>query len=307
MKHIFIVNPISGKNDAGKTMVPAIIEAAAARALSYEIEITREPKHATRLAAQYAENGGPVRLYAVGGDGTLNEVMAGAYPYKNAAVAAVPVGSGNDYVRNFGVAEDFLNIAQLLEGRAIPVDLMKVDHGISLAITSVGLDADVAYGIPKYRRVPALGGSMAYNASIIENLLKPIGKRVRITIDGRATEGTYLIATVCNGQTYGGGYRAAPEADLQDGVLDIILVKKISRLSIAGIIGKYKQGKHFSGGKIIPSLQNMIEHFTGHEVDITPLDKKGFILNEDGECGPAPRLHAKVMPLAAAWKGKFVE
>lgn len=299
MRHIFIVNPVSGKTDAGKSMVPKIKEAAAAMEIKPEIVMTQRPKHATELAEAYAAEGQAVRLYAVGGDGTLNEVLAGAYPHKNAEVASIPVGSGNDFVRNFGTAEDFLDLRGQLEGTALDIDLMQVDGGISAAITSVGLDADVAYKIPKYRRIPLMGGSMAYNISIVENLLKPMGKRVRVTIDGRQMEGNYLIATVCNGQTYGGGFCAAPVASLTDGILDIILVQKVSRLKIAGIIGKYKKGLHFENGEIVPAFRGIIEYHRGAEVEIQPLDKDDFVLNVDGECGPAPRLYAKVMPLAA--------
>lgn len=302
MKHVFIVNPVSGKTNAGKNMVPLIEAAAQKCGIEFELDYTEAPRHAVQLARQYAEGGEAVRLYAVGGDGTLNEVMCGSYPYKNAEVACIPVGSGNDFVRNFGVAEDFLKLAEQIKGKAIPIDLMQVDDGISAAITSVGLDADVAYRIPKYRRIPLLGGSMAYNISIVESLLSPLGKAVRITVDGQAYEGKYLIAAVCNGKTYGGGFCAAPVANLQDGILDVIMVKKVSRLRIAGIIGKYKNGRHFNQGEIIPEFKDIISYYRCKEVEIVPAEKPEFVVNVDGECAPAPRLYAKVMPLA----GRFV-
>jgi diacylglycerol kinase (ATP) len=302
MKHVFVVNPVSGKTDAGKMMVPKIKAAAAAAGIEPQFLLTERPKHATEMAREIGQSGETVRIYAVGGDGTLNEVLAGASPYKNIEVGSIPVGSGNDFVRNFGMAEDFLDLPGQLAGMPLDLDLMQVDDGISAAITSVGLDADVAYKIPKYRRIPLLGGSMAYNISIVENLLKPMGKKVAVTIDGERREGNYLIATVCNGQTYGGGFCAAPVASLTDGVLDVILVQKVSRLRIAGIIGRYKKGLHFENGEIISKFKNIIEYYKGTEVEIKPLDKDDFILNVDGECGPALRLYAKVMPLA----GQFV-
>lgn len=302
MKHVFVVNPVSGKEDASVGMVPHIIEAAAQIGANYEVQITQGPKDATRIATHFAGQGGPVRLYAVGGDGTLNEVMAGAYLHKNAEVASVPVGSGNDFVRNFGAVEDFLNLPAQLQGAAVSIDLMQTDTGISMAITSTGLDAEVAYNIPKYRRIPLVGGTMAYNISIAEKILRPLGKQLRVAIDGKVQQGKYIIATVCNGQTYGGGYRAAPMAKLNDGVLDIILVKKMSRLRIAQIIGKYKKGQHFKNGAVIPAFRDIMEYHRGGNITITPTGKEPFILNVDGECGPAPRLYAKVLPLA----GRFV-
>lgn len=302
VKHIFIVNPVSGKKDATSAVVPGIEQKAKEAGIDFEVATTHSARHATQLAEQYAAKGEPVRLYAVGGDGTLNEVMQGAYPYNNAEVASVPVGSGNDFVRNYGTPEDFLDIAALIAGSAIPIDLMQVDGGISLAITSTGLDAEVAYNIPKYRRIPLLGGTMAYNISIVERLLHRMGQQLRVTIDGEVRQGEYLIATVCNGQTYGGGYRAAPMAKLDDGILEIILVKRMGRPRIATIIGQYKKGKHIEKGEIIPKFCDVMEYHRGREVEICPESDAPFILNVDGECGPAPRLYAKVMPLA----GQFV-
>lgn len=304
MRHIFIINPVSGAKDAGVHMTPVIEKAAAECGITPEIVETSAPRHATALAEGFAKTGEDVRLYAVGGDGTLNEVFAGAYKYKNAEVASVPCGSGNDFVRSFGETGDFLDLPALIRGTAITIDLMRVDENenrsnICAAITSAGLDAEVAYNIPKYRRVPLLGGTMAYNLSIVEKLLKPLGQEMQVTIDGEVFKGKYLIATVCNGQTYGGGYRAAPMASLQDGVLDIILVKKVSRLLIAGIIGKYKNGRHYADGQIIPKFKEYMSYHTGKEIEIKPTAKDSFIINVDGECGPAPRVYAKVMPNAA--------
>ena len=103
----------------------------------------------------------PVRFYACGGDGTLNEVFSGAYRYPDAQVACVPLGSGNDFVKNFGTAEEFLDLEDNIAGIAVPVDLMQVGESqISAAICSVGLDAAVAYSIPHFRRLPLCGGTM---------------------------------------------------------------------------------------------------------------------------------------------------
>ncbi len=295
---MFLVNPVSGKEDAGKAMVPHIEKAAAQCGIQPEIVYTKAPRHATELAQQYAGEGGALRLYAVGGDGTLNEVLAGAYLFENAEVASVPCGSGNDFVRSFGQPEDFLNLPALIQGEAIWVDLAKTDGGICAAITSAGLDADVAYNIPKYRRLPLFGGTMAYNISVLERVLHPLGKTLRISLDGHTIQGDYTIVAVCNGQTYGGGYWAAPMASLQDGLLDIILVKKIGRARVAKIIGKYKKGLHYQNGAIIPEMRDVMQHCRAKEVLAVPVGTQRFIVNVDGECGPAPRLYAKVLPHA---------
>ncbi len=299
MKHIFIVNPVSGKADASLYLVPKLIDAACASGVEYNVELTKGHGHATELARQYSESGEPVRLYACGGDGTLNEVFFGAYPYENAEVASIPCGSGNDFVRNFGTAEEFLNLTDNIAGQAVTIDLTAANNGISAAICSVGVDSEIAYNIPKYRRLPLCGGQMAYNISIVERILRPIGRKMRITIDGDIIEGNYLICTVCNGVAYGGGYMAAPDANLQDGLLDVILVKKISRVRIAQVLAKYKAGRHLRDGKVVPELSKIMEYRRAKNVVIEPLEKADMIVNLDGECGPASGLTAKILPQAA--------
>lgn len=206
---------------------------------------------------------------------------------------------GNDFVRNFGAAEDFLSLADNIAGTAVPVDLVAANGGVSAAICSVGLDSEVAYSIPKYRRLPLCGGQMAYNISIVERFLQPMGHRLRITVDDDVLEGDYLIATVCNGVAYGGGFRAAPMADLQDGVLDVIMVKKMSRMRIAGVLSKYKNGLHYQNGRVVPELSDVLEYRRAQKVLIEPMDGKAVITNIDGECTPADSLSAQVLPLAA--------
>lgn len=300
MKHLFLVNPISGKADASLHLVPQILKAAKNAKIDYEIELTQKVGHAKQMAQTYAEKHQEIRIYACGGDGTLNEVLEGVYLSKNlnAQAASVPCGSGNDFVRNFGSAEDFLNLADNIAGESIPIDLVKTEDGVSAAICSIGIDAEIAYNIPKYRRLPFCGGSMAYNLSIVERLFRHMGQKLRITIDGTVLEGEYLIATICNGICYGGGYKAAPMANLQDGLLEVILVKRISRLQIANVLPKYKIGAHIENGQVIASLAEVVQYYRAKEINIELLDKEKTIVNIDGECNPKPGLQARVMPNA---------
>lgn len=300
MKHVFIINPVSGKADASQYLAPRIADAARQAGVDYAVELTRAPGHAAELACAYAREG-PARLYACGGDGTLNEVFLGAWQSgsPDAEVASVPCGSGNDFIRNFGTQEDFLDLAGNIAGTAVPIDLMQVGEGVAAAICSMGVDAEVAYGIPKFRRVPLCGGQMAYNLSIVECMCHKLGYHVRVTLDGQVMEGNYLIATVCNGQSYGGGYCAAPTADLQDGVLEVVLVKKLSRLRIAGVLAKYKAGRHIVNEQVVPELRDVMTYHHARHVCIEALDERTPIINVDGECGPARTLEAQVIERAA--------
>lgn len=304
MKHIFIINPISGKQDPTRGLVPQIQQAAAQIGEECQIELTKYPGHGTELAKKYAQTGDKVRLYACGGDGTLNEVFNGAYQFPNAQVAAVPCGSGNDFVRNFGTKQQFGSIQELMEGEACTIDLMMVNSKICAAITSTGLDAEVAYGIPTFRRLPFCGGQMAYNLSILQRLVQKMGKHFVVEIDGQQLpKGEYLLAAVCNGAYYGGGYCAAPGSSLQDGLLDLVLVNHISRLKIASVLSVYKEGGHVTQqGKIREDLTDIISIHRAKRIAIYPGEEnEPFVLNVDGECSKAQYLEARVLPGAGTF------
>lgn len=301
MEHVFIINPVAGRADARSFLLPQLEKAKRALGLAAQVECTTRPGEAKDIARRWAQKGAPVRLYACGGDGTLNEVFAGALGFTNAQVASVPCGSGNDFIRTFGQSSRFLDIAAQMNGRAVPIDLIETDSGVCAAICSVGVDSEVAYGIPKFRRLPLCGGSMAYQLSIALRVLRPLAKHLRITVDGETLEGDYVIATVCNGKSYGGGYFAAPEASVTDGLLDVVLVKKLSRLRLAKVLGIYKRGEHMHAGTVREDLRDIMQFFRAREVCIQPPAGMRPIVNIDGECAPAGGLHAKVLPLAASF------
>lgn len=303
MEHVFIINPAAGRTDAGAQLVPAIRTAAAALGVEEQVHIERTegPGHARELVERYAAGGQPVRFYACGGDGTLNEVLQAAAGLENAAVGCVPCGSGNDYVRNFGAAADFLDIAAQLEGMAVPLDVMDTDYGASVDICAAGLDAQVAYAIPRYRRIA--GGSLSYTCAIVETLFRRMGHRLRVTLDGpggTVLENSYTILTVCNGQYYGGGYRAAPHARMDDGALEVLLVRKLTRLELVRILGDYKKGAHITpAGGIAPKFAPYLEIYHAQSVDIEVLDGRPLIVTLDGECTPCTdRLHIELRPRA---------
>ena len=303
MKRIFIVNPVAGGRDAGVELERRLPQAAAAAGLAaeeYTIVRTEYAGHAKQLAEQYACGGERVQLFSVGGDGTLNEVLSGAYPYKNAAVGCLPYGSGNDFLRNFGTREEFLDLAGQLTGGEQEIDLFETEFGIGAAICSAGLDAQIAYEIPKFRRLPLCGGETAYRLSILQQLLGPLGRRLRITLDGQAVSRECLMVALCNGGYYGGGFFAAPECRMDDGLLDVMLVHKIGLMRIARVLPLYQKGLHIQNGEVIPALRDVIEFRRCRTAQISAEDStaRPLIVNVDGECRPAQGISARVLPLA---------
>ena len=297
VQQIFIITPTAGKKDARQWLVPAIRQAAESAGLEPEIRCTECAGHARRIAEKLANTGRKIHVYACGGDGTLNEVLQAAAGKDNVAVGCVPCGSGNDFVRNFGTAKDFLDMnAQL---RAVPVvsDALKTDLGIGVDICAAGLDAQVAYGIPKFRRLPGCGGTMAYSLSILQAMVSPFGHRLRLCIDDTEHTGTYMMMAVCNGRLYGGGYKAAPYARMDDGLLDVVLVKPMSRLRIASVLALYKEGKHLQqDGTVEPSLSKWMSFVRARRVTLDVLDSRPIVATLDGECVPVRHLDIEIAP-----------
>ena len=306
MRTLFLLNPTAGKTDCTRTL-PQQIEAAAARAglakTAYTVFATTHAGHARELAhaaaMQARQAGEQLHVYTAGGDGTFNEALTGAYGFENAAVGCLPYGSGNDFLRTFGTKEEFLDLDAQLAGGAVPIDLMQTSLGLSATICAAGLDAQVAYGIPKFRRIPFCGGEAAYALSIVQQLCGHLGRKVEYTIDGETLEVDCLMCAVCNGRTYGGGFCAAPEARPDDGWLDVYIIRKVSRLTIAKLLGMYKSGKHFRNGQLVEAVRPYFIYRRARSVTLCAADGRGpIVATADGECVPKEEIIIQVRPLA---------
>ena len=293
MRHVFILNPVAGKKQLA-LQLRRNIEAyfSAHPEMEYRIYLTDKAGAATAIAQKECEEGGAVRLYACGGDGTIQETAAGI-PVASELVqlAVVPCGSGNDFVRIFGGCDAFVDLAALIEGDAYSVDAVDCGDRISLNIASIGMDAAVGQKMQKYKNWPGVGGSMAYNIAVVDVFCHPIGEKMEIEIVDEngvlhQRSGRYLLALAANGQYYGGGYQGAPNAIENDGCLDFVLVKKISRFKIPFFLGRFKAGRH-EGVSYIEGLRG---------VEMRVRAAKEMVCNVDGECFGAEEIVFKVIP-----------
>lgn len=244
MTHLFIINPAAGSRDRTEDYRRQIEKSFAGRTDPYRIAVSQGPGDCTRLAREAAESGEPVRIYACGGDGTLNEVVHGAAGYPNTAVTVFSGGSGNDFVKVFSEPKAFFDLDRLLDAQETEFDLIRCNDDISLNICSVGLDARIGTDVAKYKRLPLLHGFRAYAVSTVINTIRGVSAHYVVEVDGEVIDAEQTMICVCNGRYYGGGFNPVPEADPTDGLLDILLVTKVSRLKIATVVGKYKDGKY---------------------------------------------------------------
>ena len=276
MKHLFIVNPAAGKCDR-TVQIKDVVRTCFADS-DAEVKISKGPGDCTRLAREAAETGEEVRIYACGGDGTLNEVINGIVGYDNAAVTHYPAGSGNDFIKIFDDTQAFRDPVRLQDCAEALFDLIECrtqEHVCYAAnIVSVGLDARIAAEMGRYRRLPLVTGNGAYYLSIVSNLFKGIGRPFHIFVNGKEISGDKTLVSICNGRHYGGSFTPVPDAEPDDGLLDVLIIEKVNALQVAGIIGKYQEGRY-------RELPELINHIRTKEIRIvTPREA---VLQLDGE------------------------
>ena len=274
MIHLFIINPAAGSRNRTDAYSEVIHRLCREQKLDYEVRVSTAPGECTRIAKEAAETGKEYRIYACGGDGTLNEVVQGAAGHENVAVTVFSGGSGNDFAKLFDEPEAFFSLERLLDAQEVTFDLIKCNEDFSLNICSVGLDARIGTDVSYYKRLPLLHGYSAYVASTVVNVVKGISEHYVVELDGQVIDKNLTMICVCNGRYYGGGFNPVPEADPTDGKLDVLLVDKVSRLQVAGVVGKYKAGRY-------PELPHLVTHYRTDRVKIT-CDKPTPI-NLDGE------------------------
>lgn len=276
MKHLFIVNPAAGKCDRTIQLREAVEKLFLDRDEPYEVKISKGPGDCTRLARQAAEEGVPLRIYACGGDGTLNEVINGVVGFDHVSVTHYPAGSGNDFIKIFDRPQAFRELENLLDCEEAELDLVEccADDQLCYAanIVSIGLDARIAAEMPRYRRLPLISGSGVYYLSTVSNLFKGIHRPYEICVNGEIISGNQTLICICNGRWYGGSFNPVPQAEPDDGMLDVLIIRDVNVLQIAKIIGKYQAGQYANYPELIRHIRTDSIHILCRQESVVNLD-----------------------------------
>ncbi|MDD5603807.1 MAG: diacylglycerol kinase family protein [Eubacteriales bacterium] len=323
MKYCFVINPAAGKRDRTQELKVEIAAVMDSKGIAYSILTTGKPMEAVDLVRSAVEEsrsrGEEIRIVACGGDGTLNEAVCGAAGYANAAVTHFPTGSGNDFIKLFGNGRNrFNDLAAIFDSEESEIDLIEINGRYCVNICSVGLDARISSEMARYKKIPLLSGQGAYYASVAVNIIKGIHKPMKIRIDEKTENGnpglrtgsgdhgmagaeagddsegygsikdlsnSYTLVCACNGRYYGSGFNPVPEAMPDDGVIDVLVVDKCSRLKVAALINTYKNGGY-------AKLPELIHHYRCREMSVeTPSE---VAVNIDGETIRARRIDIKI-------------
>lgn len=292
---LVVVNPASAGGRTGRHW-PTVRRALEEAGVDFDHRLTGEPGEATTLA-RTALRQGTRRVVAVGGDGTLNEVLngffdeAGEAPIAPGAVLGlVPSGTGGDFRRSVGIPHDIRAAAALLaRGDRRFVDVGRIEYldaaGAAtrvhhfLNIADCGVGGEVALRANRSRKL--MGGRATFAWASVRALVAFGCRPARVDVDGTVLTGRMQSIVVANGRYFGGGMLVAPEADVSDGLLDVVVLGDISRRqAIAGLRRIYR-GEHIG--------QPGVSALRGHRVEITPVDGSRLLFDVEGEqVGAAP-------------------
>lgn len=246
MKHCFVVNPSAGKGKPVK-LIPEIETICKQRSLDFEIYQTEGKSDAISFVKRCTSRGEDTRVYAVGGDGTLNDVLNGIEDFDKTVLVSVPCGTGNDFVKTLNTSHaDALDINAAIDSAPIQIDYLNVAQKRCINICNVGLDSIACYYMQQFKKLPLMKGSLPYIFGVLKSLFGDPSYKLKLTLDGESFEGCFMLGAFANGQYYGGAFRAAPLADLQDGLIDVCLVNKVSKMRVINWIGEYKRGEHIT-------------------------------------------------------------
>lgn len=289
MKTIFIVNPKAGKGKKTEELINSIKNSAAQLKSDIEIYITKSVGDAEDYVRNYClrENNSQLRFIACGGDGTFNEVINGAIGNDNAAVGVLPMGTGNDFCRNFKNSGNFSSVKSQLQGIPVKCDAiryinhLKGNHQIRYCANmfNIGFDCNVADMTASIKKIPFIRGALAYMLSVFIILIKKKGADLKIELDDKMCHcGQILLTSVSNGSYCGGGIKSNPNASINDGFMDVNIIHNISRLSFLQKLPYYMKGTHTK----LPNIEKVIENKKCKRAVISPCNGS-MRLCTDGE------------------------
>lgn len=246
MKHIFVINPAAGQGKALDFIRPKIEWVCKKYNLDYEIYVTEKKGDGIEYVDNMSRTGEEIRFYACGGDGTLYDVVNGAFGYPNVQVAVIPLGSGNDFIRLFGTKDEFMVLEDVVNGVPVSLDVIKCGNEIAINQCSMGMDAEVCAMQGKIKKLPLVTGEGAYYIGCLYAIVRKFKNRFTVTIDDQEPFTKDCLFCFCgNSRWYGGGFKAAPNAQPDDNLLDFVIVEaSVSRAKLVTLLNKYKRGEH---------------------------------------------------------------
>lgn len=296
MKYCFIINRLAGKGVFTEQVLKNIEDVCVRNAVNYEVFMSDDIDDTKKYVASVAkelDKDERATFIACGGDGTLCKTVVSvmALPEEQrerSGVGVIPMGTGNDFVSNFQNKELFFDIEAQLDATPYSIDLLKCNDIYSVNMVNIGFDCQVVCKKEEIGMKAWVPRKLAYIFSLLITLIRKPGVKMEFSEDGKErSRKELLLTTFANGAFCGGGFNSNPRAALDDGKIDCIAVKDISRVKFLSLVGSYKKGLHL-GDK----FKNIIDHFKCDTADMF-FDEETAI-SVDGEIVRERELHISV-------------
>lgn len=283
MSVAIIANPLAGRG-RGQKAARLVEELLAARNADFQLLYTEYAGHAIELARTASAKHHVVA--ALGGDGTIREVLAGAWQ-SSAAIGIIPGGTGNDYARGLGIPRQVGPAVQiLLEGHTGLFDVGMESDRVFGQMACIGFPVDVLHHVNN-NRDGFWKGSAAFLAGVVATIRNLRAYPVRITIDGKVLEKNVIAVSAMNMPYAGGGMKFTPDARHDSGCFQVLIIETITKMDLAVTLPKIYSGRHIT--------HPAVSILTGRDVKI---DGATLPIMLDGDIFPSRPLQVKIIPQA---------
>lgn len=294
-KILFIISSKAGKTEFDVKIEDLLaLEKKAPSEIVIEVIETKYKGHIDKIIEDFAKEE-ICEKYAIicGGDGSLNELVNASYG-KDISIGLIPTGTGNDFAKNFDYRN--FNLEKVFSFYTRPIDLIQINEKLCINVTSLGFDTQVLKEAYRFLEKNPKLGKKAYIKAVISSLKNIQYENLKIKMfmengENKEIEGDFLISAICNGAFYGSGFNPAPEASLDDGLINLITAEKIPLYKLPLMILKYKKGKHRTS-----------PHLNEYKISSGQISSdKDFLANIDGEIFTTNKIEFKVVPAAIKW------
>jgi diacylglycerol kinase (ATP) len=280
-----IVNPAAGAGRTAKRW-PRIKECLKKVGLKFEQDVTEAPGHAIELAKSAVSKGYKL-IVSVGGDGTINEVVNGIYEtgnLKDITLGIIGTGTGGDYIRTLGIPRNYLQSCEhLANSHKMTVDIGMVEHTVNgqkkrrlfTNFAGLGFDAEVVRATTK--KYKSLGSVPSYLMGLLTTLICYHNREITLKIDGKEEERKVCTIIMSNGKYGGGSMFIAPQADIKDGLFDVVIIGDLSKPDLLVSIPRLYRGTHLTHPKVTLMHAREVEIQTKNT---TALQADGELLGE---------------------------
>ncbi|MBF88570.1 MAG: hypothetical protein CMG75_02740 [Candidatus Marinimicrobia bacterium] len=288
-KIIILVNP-QGGNKKGPKIVRDVVPILENSNIKFEIIQTEYKGHAEKLS-QELDLEEVCGLCQIGGDGTFHELVNGLLSRedgKKVPLGYIPGGTGNSFMYDLECLEPLEAIKRIIKGETKQIDVVEVmmpnEKIFCINIVGWGMVTDINIAAEKLRWMKG----QRYNIMTVLHALKLKKRSAQILIDDQEINGKFLFAIACNTKHTGRGMKMAPKSELNDGLIDLILVRNASRIKLLQMFPKIFDGSHIE--------DPIVEYYQVKSFSIMPSDDE--FLNLDGELKGKTPFSAKVIPSA---------